>query len=200
MATIFTISRIIFMQTPTEQGKFHVKENVKIQVLNPDGSICKVWQPNEAGLAYYKEHGVYLQTPEHGSFEDEAVMSNLVTNVGKASFAKRFGGIGGTAAFTYIAIGVGTTAANVADTALVSEITTNGGQRVSVTPTSTTTTVTNDTIVLANTFTFTGSFALAEVGILNAASSGDLASRYVYSVINVTSGMQVAYTYSFAIS
>lgn len=188
------------MQTSTPRGKFYVRENVNIKALNADGSVHKVWQPNEAGLAYYKEHGIYLQTPEYGSFEDESNMSNLVTNVGFASFAKRFGGLGSVAAFTYIAIGTGTTAANVADTTLQTEITTNGGQRVSVTPTSTTTTVTDDTIVLANTFTFTGSFALAEVGILNAASAGNLASRYVYSVINVTSGMQVAYTYSFAIS
>lgn len=188
------------MQTPAPRGKFYVKENVKIQAFNPDGSIHKVWQPNEAGLAYYKEHGIYPQTSEYGSYENEANMSNLVTNVGFASFAKRFGGIGSVAAFTYIAIGTGTTAANVTDTALETEITTNGGERENVTPTSTTTTVTDDTIVLSNTFTFTGSFALAEVGILNAASGGDLASRYVYSVINVTSGMQVAYTYSFAIS
>jgi hypothetical protein len=124
-------------------------------------------------------------------------ISNLVTNAGMAGVASRVNGNGAEAAFTYIAIGTGATAAAAADTTLVTEITTNGGQRANATASRTTTDVTNDTATLVNTFTFTGSFAVTESGVLNAASAGTLLARQVFSAINVVSGDSLQITWNF---
>jgi len=114
--------------------------------------------------------------------------ANLVTTTGKALVAGRINGSGSPAAATYIAIGIGTTAAAVGDTTLESEITTNGGQRASATASLTTTDTTDDTARLVKTFSFTGSFAVTEAGALNAASAGTLLNRQVFSAVNVVSG------------
>lgn len=123
-----------------------------------------------------------------GRWVSELTRSNLITTAGKGGVASRINGSGGEAAFTYIAIGIGTTAANVADTTLESEITTNGGQRAAATASRVTTDTTNDTARLVLTFTFTGSFAVTEAGALNAASNGVLLNRQVFTAVNVVSG------------
>ena len=114
--------------------------------------------------------------------------ANLVTNAGKAGIASRINGAGSEAAFTYIAIGTGTTAAAAADTTLQTEITTNGVARAAATVSRTTTDVTNDTARHVLTYNFTGSFAVTEAGVLNAASAGTLLNRNVFSAVNVASG------------
>jgi hypothetical protein len=123
-----------------------------------------------------------------GIFVEKMTVANLITSAGKAGLASRVNGSGAESAFTYIAIGIGTTAANVADTTLESEITTNGGQRANSTASRTTTTVTNDTSRLVNTFTFTGSFSVTEAGVLNAASAGTLLNRQTFTAVPVASG------------
>lgn len=123
-----------------------------------------------------------------GSYTYALKGANLVTDAGKAGVASRINGAGSEAAFTYIGIGIGTTAAAAADTALESEITTSGGQRTSATASRTTTDVTNDTARLIATFNFTGSFAVTEAGALNAASVGVLLNRQVFSAVNVANG------------
>lgn len=115
-------------------------------------------------------------------------MANLTTTTGKAGVASRINGSGAEAAFTYLAIGIGTTAAAIGDTALQSEITTNGGARAAATASRVTTDTTNDTARLVYTWTFTGSFAVTEAGALNAASVGVLLNRQVFTAVNVVSG------------
>lgn len=122
-----------------------------------------------------------------GNYVDELRLANLVTNAGLAGIASRINGDGSEAVFNYIAIGTGTTAANATDTALETEITTGGGARASATVSRTTTTVTNDTATFVKTFTFSASFAVTEAGVLNAASSGTLLNRQVFSAVNVVS-------------
>lgn len=122
-----------------------------------------------------------------GSYVSELRMANLVTSAGLAGIASRINGAGSEAAFTYIAIGTGTTAAAAGDTALETEITTGGGARAAATASRTTTTVTNDTATLVHTFTFSASFAVTEAGALNAASAGVLLNRQVFSAVNVVS-------------
>lgn len=114
--------------------------------------------------------------------------ANLTTTTGKAGVAGRIGASGSPAAFTYIAIGTGTNAAAIGDTTLQTEITTNGGQRAAATVSLVTTDTTNDTARAVVTFTFTGSFAVTEAGLLNASSSGTLLNRQVFSAVNVVSG------------
>ena len=114
--------------------------------------------------------------------------ANLVTTTGKAGVAGRIGGSGSPAAFTYIAIGTGTTAAAVGDTTLQTEITTGGGARASATVSLVTTDTTNDTARAVLTFNFTSSFAVTEAGLLNASSSGTLLNRNVFTAVNVANG------------
>jgi hypothetical protein len=109
--------------------------------------------------------------------------------------ASRLNGSGSEAAFTYVAIGTGATAAAVTDTALQAEITTNGGGRGAATVSRTTTTVTNDTARLIITWSFSGSLAITESGILNAASSGVLATHQVFSAVNVVNGESLQATW-----
>lgn len=135
-----------------------------------------------------------------GNSTYELKVANLITNAGLAGVASRINGAGSEAAFTYIAIGTGTTAAAAGDTALETEITTGGGARASATASRTTTTQTNDTSTLVHTFTFSASFAVTEAGALNAASSGVLLNRQVFSAINVVSSDTLQVTIDVAVS
>lgn len=145
----------------------------------------------------------------HGHFEYELRRAdgrverwrqdNLITTVGKAGIAGLANGVV-TDFFDYIAIGTGATAAAAGDTTLQTEITTNGGQRALATLSRVTTTTTNDTAQFVVTFTFTGSFAVTEAGVLSASSSGTLLNRQVFSARNVDSGdtLTITYKVSFA--
>lgn len=130
-------------------------------------------------------------------------IANLITNAGKALVAARIaldsGDSGGETKANYIAIGTGTTPAALTDTALESEITTDGGERAEATVTKETTDVTDDTIVLSKTFTFTGSFNVSESGVFNAASSGELLNHQVFSAVPVVSGDSLEVTHKFDI-
>lgn len=129
-----------------------------------------------------------------GTLKESRVIKNLITDAGLAGAANRLGGIG-TAAFTYIALGTGVTAANAADTTLETEIAVSGLSRVNATVSAVTTTVTNDTLQLANTFTVTGTAAITEAGILNAGAGGTILSRLVFSAVNVINGDSLTVTY-----
>lgn len=203
------------------RGKMAQGYNVEYRLLGADGTAKRMFVENALGAALLRLFR--LITPEPispagqvkpgamnylaayglrvpfmtGGWTFGAVRANLITNAGFAGLASRINGSGGEAAFTYIALGIGATAANVADTTLGSEITTNGGQRANSTVSRVTTDVTNDTAQDLNTFTFTGSFAITESGVLNAASSGTLLARQVFSAINVASGDQLQVTWKF---
>lgn len=173
-------------------------ENVTYRVIGKDGRSKKLFQPNSLGMKFFKAFGSLPKIPLlFGMPSYSMQISNLVTNAGMAGVASRINGDGAAAAFTYIAIGTGTTAANATDTTLQTEITTNGGERAAATASRTTTDVTNDTATLVHTFTFTGSFAVTESGVLNAASTGTLLARQVFSAINVVSGDSLQITWNF---
>lgn len=136
----------------------------------------------------------YFELRRGGELIDVREVRNLITTVGKAGAAGLLNGVV-TDFFDYIAIGTGSTAANAADTTLQTEITTNGGQRALGTLTRVTVTTTNDTAQFVVTFTFTGSFAVTEAGVLSASSGGTLLCRQVFSAINVVSGDTLTVTY-----
>jgi hypothetical protein len=128
---------------------------------------------------------------------------NLITTTGKAGAASRINGSGGEAAFTSIGIGVGTTSANVADTALETEKKADGTAAsgvhalatASVTASRVTTTVTNDTAQLVGTISFTATLAVTESGVFNADTNGTMIARQVFSGINVVSGDSLQLTW-----
>lgn len=134
-----------------------------------------------------------------GRLIEARTVKNLITSAGKAAAAGLLNGVV-TDFFEHLALGIGTTAAAAGDTALESEITTNGGARASATTSRVTTTVTNDTAQLVYTWTFSGSFAVTECGVLSAAAAGVLLARQVFAAINVVSGSTLQITYKVAVS
>ena len=185
--------------------RMRLAENVKYQLRDKEGNIKPLFSVNKFGLLILKvlrkvsngdlaRNG--LRVPFiTGNWVNELSVSNLVTNAGFAGVASRINGDGAEAAFVWIALGIGATAANVTDTTLDSEIVTVGGERASATASRTTTDVTNDTATLVHTFNLTGTLAIVESGVLNAASTGTLLCRQVFTAINVINGDSLQVTW-----
>src|SRR4030042_7135547 len=88
---------------------------------------------NSAENVVIKGEVEFTLRDQNGNIKKHYKLRNLIVTVGKAGTASRVNGSGAEAAFTYIAIGTGTTAAAVGNTALQTEITTGGGERKSAT-------------------------------------------------------------------
>tara|TARA_R110000868_G_scaffold290029_6_gene550298 strand:+ start:105 stop:551 length:447 start_codon:yes stop_codon:yes gene_type:complete len=114
---------------------------------------------------------------QDGLLKESQEIKNLVVNTGKYFIASRM--VGASAAtMGWMELGTGTTAAAVGDTALQSAI---GSSRVALA------TSTSSTNVVTYTATFpagTGTGAVTEAGIFNAASAGTMLCRTVFSVVN----------------
>lgn len=111
----------------------------------------------------------------------KVIEKDLVTNAGLAAIAGLILTDVSVNDYDYLAIGTGTTPANAADTTLETET-----HRVAGTGTRVQTAVANDTAQLVVTFSgFSGTEAVTEIGMLNAAAAGDLLMRQVFSVLNV---------------
>lgn len=174
------------------RAKTHLKENMTYRVFDKDGNVKPIFQQNKL-FTWLMKKGIvsphFIKIPFLlGRWQDHMVGANLITNAGMAGVASRINGDGSEAAFTYIAVGTGTTAAAATDTTLETEISDSGLSRAAATASRTTTDVTNDTARLQKTFSVTGTKAVTEAGALNAASVGVLLNRQVFSAINVVNG------------
>lgn len=161
-------------------------------------NVKPLWNESAAGKFLRQQFGILVRIALVTGFYAPVLRThNLITNVGHAGANGRMSNQGSYNPFIYLAIGIGTSGPAVTDTTLVSEIVTNGGQRASATASQVTTSVTNDTAQLLHTWNFTGSFAVTEEGILDAASTGNLLARQVFSAVNVVSGdsLQVTHKY-----
>jgi len=124
-----------------------------------------------------------LLLDKDGKIKDVRRITNVITNTGKAQTAGLINGVV-TTAFTYIAIGTGTTAESASDTALETET-----HRESATCSRVTTNVTNDTAQLQATFSgYTGTEAVTESGVFDASTGGNMLCRKTFSAINVDWG------------
>lgn len=202
-------------------GRFHLQQNVRYELRDKFGNIKRLFVENKLGtkilefirsivsepidsegqvkpglMNYLAAYGLRIPFIT-GVWSDSRLISNLVTNAGMAGVASRINGAGSEAAFTYIAVGTGTTAANAADTTLETEITDSGLARAAATASRVTTDVTNDTAQNLYTFSVTGTKAVTESGVLNAASSGVLLARQVFSAVNVVNGDSLQVTWKF---
>jgi hypothetical protein len=121
----------------------------------------------------------FLLTDEFGNVKQE-MSTNIVVNTGLAYIISRMKDATATAA-SHIAIGTGTTAAAATQTALITE-----SARVALaSSTIVTTTVTGDALQYVATFPAgTGTAAITEAGIFNAASVGTMIARTMFAVIN----------------
>lgn len=121
-------------------------------------------------LVLTDENGNVKQQDEH----------NLVVSTGLAYIASRMKDATATA-MSHMAVGSGSVAAAAGNTALGSEL-----GRVALTSTTiVTTSVADDAVQYVATFPAgTGTGAITEAGILNAASAGTMLCRTVFAVIN----------------
>ena len=177
-------------------GKYSLTENVEIVLRSANGSIKKVFQPYRWASFLIKHFSIQLPKNLLFGYQSASLkFANLVTNVGFAGAASRINGADAEAAFTYLAVGIGTTGAAVGDTTLESEIVDSGLERAAGSASRVTTTETDDTAQLVKTWTVSGTKAVTEAGVLNAASVGVLLARQVFSAINVVSGDSLQLTY-----
>jgi len=185
------------------KGRFQLKQNVAIELRGADGELKPLFQPNKLLLTLLKKGiisplSLFAKIPFlFGHWTQHLSISNLTTTTGKAGVASRINGNGAEAAFTYIAVGTGTTAAAIADTTLETETAASGLSRAAATASRVTTDTTNDTAKLLKSFSVTGTVAVTESGVLNAASVGTLLARQVFSAINVVNGDTLEITWQF---
>jgi hypothetical protein len=196
-------------QTNRAETKVPVELNVEYQLRDKNGNVKPLFHENQL-CRFLLERGVLsplwingrfakLLSPFLGVWSAAPLnLANLITNAGKAAIASRINGSGGEAAFTYIAVGTGTNAAAAGDTTLQTETATSGLSRANATASRVTTSVTNDTAQLVNTFSVSGSVAVTESGVLNASSNGTLLARQVFSAINVVNGDSLQITWKFS--
>ena len=163
---------------------------IGIRILDRQGKAKLIWQEYKFLHYFRKFYGINF--PKifgiTGYLTRQANYANLLTTSGKGLISGRINGVGSPAAPTYMAIGTGTTAADAGDTALETESTGNGYDRMSGTASTETTDVTNDTNKLIGSWTVTSSKAITEMGILNAASTGTLLVRNVFSAYTLQNG------------
>ena len=128
---------------------------------------------------------------KHGNVKDTREVKNLVVDTGLAFIASRMKDATATA-MSHMGIGTGSTAAAASDTALGTE-----AARVALTST----TVTSNAVAYVASFAAgTGTGAITEAGILNAASSGTLLCRTVFSVVNKAASDSMTITWTVTIS
>ena len=121
-----------------------------------------------------------------GSVKDSREIRNLVVNTGKEFIAARM--VGTPTEMSHMAIGASSTAAAAGNTALCAEL----GRAALSSDTSVGAVVT----YVASFPAGTGTGAVVEAGIFNAASSGTMLCRTVFSVVNkgVDDSMSITWT------
>jgi hypothetical protein len=121
-------------------------------------------------------------------------VATVFTNAGAAIITNRITQ-GGTAPKN-IGWDTGTTAAAVTDTALTTEAapTTSGGRTVG-TESRTTVTNTNDNYQVAGTVVAGSTLSIAEAGLFDAVSAGNMLMHAVFTAIGVVSGDSIAFIF-----
>lgn len=117
----------------------------------------------------------FILVDKFGNIKQKFTQPNLVVTVGKNLIADRLIGVG-SLVMSHMAIGTSNTNLSVANTALVAQ-----NARVALSST----TRANSTVTYSATFAAgTGTGAIVEAGILNAATGGVLLCRTTFPVIN----------------
>lgn len=137
---------------------------------------------------------------KQGNVVDQRLVKNTITNAALAVVSGLIGNVDAQTAFTYLAVGVGTTSETAGDTALESEITDTGLARAAATVSRVTTNQTNDTLQLQYTWTATDAKAVTEVGTFNNASAGTMFGRTTFGEINTSADFELTIKYQFIFS
>lgn len=126
-----------------------------------------------------------------GTVKSEHDFKNLVVTVGKTFVASRIVGVASNI-MSHMAVGSGTTAAAVGDTALQTEL----GRVALASGTSASNVVTYTATFPAGTATG----AITEAGIFNASSAGTLLCRTVFAVVNKGTDDAMSITWTVTVS
>jgi len=133
-------------------------------------------------------------TDKFGKVKEQRVEKNLVVTTGLNFIAARMTDGSIPTDMSHMSVGTGTTAANIADTTLVTEtarVALTGGAGVPST---------NTIVYVASYPAGTGTGALTEAGVLNAASSGTLLCRTVFGAVNKGASDSITITWTITIS
>jgi hypothetical protein len=129
----------------------------------------------------------------NGGVKQEQTVDNLVVTVGKQFIASRMASAS-AAVMSYMAIGTGTTAAAVGDTALQSQ---------SAIVSLTSATASSNTVVYVGNFpagTPATLTAITEAGIFNASSAGTMLCHTVFAAVNKDVGDTMSITWTITLS
>lgn len=131
-----------------------------------------------------------------GEVKDTRKIKNLVVTTGKTFIAAAMlkTTTNSPAAMTHMELGTGTTAAAVGDTALQAAI---AGSRTAL---SSATSAANVVTYVSSFAAGTGTGAVTEAGIFNAASAGTLLCRTVFSVVNKGANDAMTITWAITVS
>lgn len=131
-----------------------------------------------------------IVTDKDGNVKDSREIKNLVVTTGKSYIADRMAN--NTTAMSHMAVGAGTTAAANGDTVLGGEL-----GRIALASTN----VADNVISYVATFPAgTGTGAVSEAGIFNAATNGTLLCRTVFAVVNKGNDDTMSITWQITIS
>ena len=129
----------------------------------------------------------------NGVVKDTREIKNLVVTVGKTFIASRMVGVLATV-MGWMELGTGTTAAAVGDTTLQTVI---ASSRVALTSGTSATNVATSVVSFP---AGTGTGAVTEAGIFNAASAGTMLCRTVFSVVNKGAADAMSITWTITVS
>lgn len=141
-----------------------------------------------------------LTNTESGEIRQELYVPNLVVNTGKTFIASRMIGTA-SAVMSHMAIGEGSTAEAVGQTALITELTQAGYARASLTSSSSSNVVTYSANFPANNPSApAGGVVLREAGIFNASTAGTMLCRTVYPTVTKLPADALTITWTITIS
>ena len=194
-------------------GLIPLDTNVEIIHRDANGNVKAIFQENELAISLIKAGHLSplwinqwyapMISWARGHWSNKKHNRNLVPTAGKAAVASRINGNGAEAGFDKIGWGTGTTSPFAGYTALEAEKDLAGGASTThvisaPTVSRVTTTVTNDTAQWVGTATATGTIAVTESGVFNAATAGTLLCRQTFTAINVVSGDSIQFTWKVA--
>lgn len=128
---------------------------------------------------------------EDGQVKEERHIKNLVVTAGKTFIASRIAGTA-SAVMSHLAIGTGAVSPAAGDTTLGTE-----AGRVALTST---TPSSNTVVFVATVGAGTGTGAITEAGLFNAASLGTMLCRTTFSVINKGAADSITATWTLTIN
>jgi hypothetical protein len=178
------------------KSKIGVRGIVTRRLLDKDGNPLPLFRENFLWDLLNKIFHWDIKIPFiTGRWTLKPIVKNTITTTGLAKVAGLIVGEV-TDPFIYLALGIGT----ATNAGLGSEIVDGGLERAEATVSQVTTTETNDTGQLVYEWTATGSYAITEEAIYDAAAAGNCLAYRNFSAVNVESGNKFEITHQVVVA